>query len=82
MDTLTDLATRDVGGWEWKVVRDGIEFRYRTDSDCEGLWIWVEDGPSAHWRQLKGHLQAKYPKNRGQMLLHLKREGVIRKAQS
>ena len=63
------------GGWVWEVNDDGVTRRYRTDSDGEGLWIWIEDGPSVSWKQLRGHLQAHYPASRDGMIRRLRQNG-------
>lgn len=71
---LTELKVRDGGGWEWTVTDDDRTIRYRTDGDREGLWVWVEDGPSQSWKQLRGHIQVSWPKGRRGMLNRLKTE--------
>lgn len=64
----------DTGGWVWTVESaDGPTRRYRTDRDCEGLWVWVESGPGGEWRQTYGHMQVSWPADRAEMTRTLAR---------
>lgn len=64
--SLDDLF--EGGGWVWTVDDDGTERRYRTNSDFEGLWVWVEDGLDVQWHQTRGHMQVSWPTDRAEML--------------
>lgn len=69
---VVDLQPRsDEGGWEWTVESDGRSRRYRSDRRYQGLWVWVEDGPSAEWRQTYGDLQVEWPTGRAAMIRRL-----------
>lgn len=76
MDKVISLESwQDGKGWVWEVDDDGTTRRYRTDKDCEGQWLWIEDGPSVSWKQTHGHMQASYPSDRAGMVARLRQKG-------